>query len=72
MLIGIKILRQSADGLFIIEDKKFGVQHIGIRYRINTCATCGYMVKKVPLENETIRQNLMTTKQQVNKGKHNE
>ena len=68
----MKILRQSIDGIVIIENKNFDVQPIGIIYRINTCATCGYMVKKVPLENETIRKNLMTTKQQVNKGEHNE
>ena len=55
-----------------IENKKISERPIGIKYRINTCGTCGYMVKKVPLENETIKQNLMTNKQQVKKGEHNE
>ena len=72
LLIGMKILRQSVDGIVTIENKKISERPIGIKYRINTCGTCGYMVKKVPLENETIKQNLMTNKQQVKKGEHNE
>ena len=72
LLIGMKILRQSVDGIMIIENKKISERPIGIKYRINTCGICGYMVKKVPLENETIKQNIMTNKQQVKKGEHNE